>query len=104
MVIAPRTFFSILAAILSFVLLAIYFPFVTGFIWFFAVGAAILFTIYKSLEKGFIGVNLKYKIAVYERRNDPIEFWFWVFFGICLGSLACVSSVFFLLHKFPEFK
>jgi hypothetical protein len=102
MVIAPRIFFSILAAILSFVLLAIYFPFVAGFIWFLGIGAAILFTIFKSLEKGFIGVNLKYKFAVYERRNNPIAFWFFVFVGVCFGILGCVSSIFFLLHKFPK--
>jgi H+/Cl- antiporter ClcA len=97
-----RASYLTLVAILSFVLLVIYFPFLAGFIWFLAIGFAILVTVYKSYRKGFIGVNLKYKYVVYERRNKPFAFWFFMIVGAYIGMLGCVASIFFLLHKFPN--
>jgi hypothetical protein len=104
MEIASRTFYLTIGAIISMVLLAIYFPFVAGFIWFLAIGTAILFTIYRSFRKGYIAVNLKYKVAIYDRRINPASFWLFAVIGIYIGILSCLSSIFFLLHKFPDFK
>jgi hypothetical protein len=100
MIISNRAFCLIFAAILSYVLLLLYFPAVAAFVCFSGVGVAILVTVYNCIRKGKIGVNLRYKLVVYERRDNPIAFWFYTFLGVCFGSLSCVAAVLFLLHKF----
>jgi hypothetical protein len=101
--IPAKIFFLTLIGIFSLVLLAIYFPFVVGFIWLLVVGIALLVTVLRSFRRGFIRVNLKYKVAIYERRNNPFAFWFFMAIGVYIGILSCVGSVCFLLHKFPDF-
>jgi len=99
-IISDRTFYLTIGTIISLVLLLLYFPAVAAFIWFLAIGIAILVVAYKSYRKGIVGVNLKYRFVVYERRISPSAFWFYIFVAVGFGILSCVAAILFLFHTF----
>jgi hypothetical protein len=100
MEISAKAFYLTVGGIFGFIALLMYFPAVAAFILFMTVGAAILVVVFKSIKRGSITVNLKYKIAVCERRSHPLLFWFFAAIGAYIGLLGCVASVLFLFHKF----
>lgn len=100
--ISDRTFYLTIATILAFVLLVIYFPYVAGFVWFLTVGVIMLVVSCKCIGKGSVSANLKYKVATYRRQDDPGMFWFYICLYVFFGIIGIISSIFFLLHKFPN--
>jgi len=100
MEISAKAFYLTLGGIFGFIALLMYFPAVAAFILLMTIGAAILVVVFKSVKRGSITVNLKYRITVYERRSHPLLFWFFVAIGAYAGVLGCVASVLFLMHKF----
>jgi hypothetical protein len=90
-----------IATICGFVLLMKYFPVVAAFVGFFAIGIGILVTAYKSYKRGYIGINLKYRLVSYDRRTSPAAFWFYMCVAVLAGIYVSALAMLMLVHKFP---
>ena len=79
-------------------------PRFTGFIVFQTIGIFLLNTCVVALRKGYVRINTQAKIVTYTRGDNPVEFWFYVFFIIMLGILSCCFAFCFLPSKFNFFR
>jgi len=85
-------------ALLSFVLLLKYKPMACYFVYTMAIGFYFLYYGFNALRKGEIDIRSYTRYSTYNRRNNPIEFWLYIFIFGVLGITACISSVYFTFH------
>ena len=91
-----------LAVIFIWILLLRYLAGLGACLTFLAIGVFLLYGAFAALRRGSIGINARTRFVVYGRRNNPIEFWFYVPFFTIMGLLACGVAVYITLH-FPIF-
>jgi hypothetical protein len=68
------------------------------FVMFFAVGTFIWYMIFGGLRRGVISINAKASISVYDRRQNPFAFWFYIFLFFIVGLLAYGAGIYILFH------
>jgi hypothetical protein len=94
-----RTICIGMAAFYALALIFKYFPrafFLFICLAFFALGALVFFIVTKALKEGAIGTRYG---PTYYRGNNPVEYWFFVFFEFFGGALICLTAVYLLLHR-----
>lgn len=79
-------------------------PRLTGFILFMVIGVFVLSTSVAALRKGYLRINARTRFVTYMRAENPVAFWFYVFFFIVLGVLICCFAFCFLPSKFNVFR
>ena len=79
-------------------LLCFTFPLIAFLIVFTGGGFLILFVGIRALKKGSIGINTRTKLVVYNRQDNPLEYWFYILFAIILGCLFSWLGVYFPFH------
>lgn len=95
-----RRFLILLVSVLGgLALLLTYLPVVTVCMVFMASGCFILRAGVNGLRKGYIRINARTQCVTYDRSNNPIEFWFYVFLSIMMGLLAFGCALFFILKR-----
>ena len=62
------------------------------------IGAYILYSVFDSLRRGAISINAKASISVYDRRTNPVGFWFYIFLFTLIGLMVCGMAIYILLH------
>lgn len=84
--------------IFAFILLALLFPFMAGFIAFLVCGFWVFYGAWDGLRRGSIAINARVRFALYTRQGNPAKYWFWIFlFGID-GLALCAWAIYFALH------
>jgi hypothetical protein len=68
------------------------------FFMFFAVGTFIWYMIIGGLRRGVISINAKASISVYDRRQNPFAFWFYILLFSIVGLLAYGVGIYILFH------
>jgi hypothetical protein len=68
--------------------------FVTGI----AAASFILYSAFRALQTGVIEIRVYSSVSIYERENNPVEFWFFTFLCICFGIGFGISTVYISTH------
>ena len=91
------------SGIFVFVLLLIFYPGIAAFMTFLAAGVWVLYSGIVGLKNGSIVISAMSRFMFYSRENNPIEYWFYVFFGIVGGVCMCAVALYIAFH-FPIFR
>jgi hypothetical protein len=93
-----RWFRLTLSGILAFILLLVFFPGIALFLVFLAASISFFYRVIASLRDGEITFGRYSSFSTYYRDKNPFGYWFYVFFGFCIGVVTFAFMIHFFMH------
>lgn len=88
-----------IGVLITWTLLLRFLPKVCFIVSFIAAGCFILYQGFNGLRNGEICVKAAVDTTAYSRRNNPIEFWFYILFFGLLGIALCIYPIYHLIKS-----
>ena len=88
----------VLAVIFVWIALMRYAPRACLFISGICVGLFIFYRVFDSLRSGVIEIRVYSRVSIYDRNNNPVEFWFFILLSGFIGTISFIASAYGSFH------